>query len=100
MQTPIGRASITAGNGGPGVAPRERGGTTIDSVSERVRSVTHAIREITARIEQIAEAVMGSPPSPTTTNPKMDHPPQTLQEHISCLEDAVTILDQQISRFF
>jgi hypothetical protein len=99
--------SYTAGQGGGrsphgsanGVVPVERKGTSIDSASERIRSLTSAIHHITNRVAQVADSTTGPAPAPTPAN-KIDHPPSSLQEHITYLEAAVTELDNQVQRFF
>lgn len=81
----------------PAVDPRP--GSTIDSVITRLESLVNALTHITAKVEQIANSTMGTQPTPVP-NAKIDHPPLTLQEWVSHLEDKITALEDQVTRFF
>ena len=87
------------GGGGAGHAPADRQGSAIDSVISRLESLVVALSHITARVEQVATSTIGIQPS-AVPNTKIDHPPSTLQEWISHLEDKITALDSQVTRLF
>jgi hypothetical protein len=96
--------SYTRGSGGAGGfagnAPSgDRQGSAIDSVISRLESLINAISHITGRVEQVATSTLGVQPS-AVPNTKIDHPPTTLQEWVSHLEDKITALDHQVTRLF
>ena len=92
--------SYTGGRGGAASHPQaDRPSSTIDSVISRLEGFTQNLIRMTGRLQQVADATMGSQPS-AVPNTKIDHPPQTLQEYTSYLEDRIAALDTQIGRFF
>jgi hypothetical protein len=91
--------AYTEGRAGRGSAPADRQGSAIDSVIARLESLVNALSHITGRVEQVATSTLGIQPT-AVPNTKIDHPPQTLQEWVSHLEDKVTVLDQQVTRLF
>lgn len=97
MYPPENMPSNSYPRGSAGAAPPQ--GNTIDSVVSRLQTLASAINQMTNRLEQVANSTMGSQPS-ATSNTKIDHPPTSLQEYLSYLEDRVTLLDQQVMRFF
>jgi hypothetical protein len=92
--------SYTAGRGGGAVNPHaDRNGSAIDSVITRLESLVNALTHITSRVEQVATSTLGIQPT-AVPNTKIDHPPQTLQEWTSHLEDKINALDSQVTRLF
>lgn len=86
-------------SGRAGAQPVDFPGSAIDSAVSRLESLVNALTHITSRVEQIGNSTIGSQPTPVP-NQKIDHPPCTLQEWISHLEDKITALDHQVARFF
>jgi len=92
--------SYVEGRGGAGAYTQtDRPGSTIDSIIHRLEGFTQNLIHMTGRLQQVADVTMGSQPT-AVPNTKIDHPPQTLQEYISYLEDRISALDTQIGRFF
>lgn len=86
-------------SGRAGVSTGDHPGSAIDSAVSRLESLAGALTHITSRAEQLGNSTFGSQPTPVP-NQKIDHPPCTLQEWISYLEDKITALDHQVARFF
>lgn len=92
--------SLSSGGAGGRTSPAEqRTGSSINSCTTRIESVCNGLISLINRVEQLANSTMGAQLTPVPEQ-KIDHPPSTLQEWVSDLEEKVTLLDTQVSRFF
>lgn len=94
-----GQYTTQAGSGGRGPVPEPQQGTSIDSATARIEGAWMLVNRLAEKVERLANSVMGTPPTSAEVNTK-DHPPNTLQEHITYLESKLTQLDYQVTRFF
>lgn len=98
MTDPHNRQAFASSAGTP-PPTTERGGSSIDSAMIRLERLALRINVVREEVTRLANSIHGPTPENVITA-KIDHPPCTLQEHMTYVEERFEGVEQQIARFF